>query len=134
VVRSSENHQEEEEDNSSNMDQAELAEYRRQRDALYRKALEAGSRRIGGAAAYYAAEARALNKEIRSRQQSMQMDLFIQANKVGAAAAAAAAATMVWCLLPEPLNQISQPVPPFVDGGGGGGIGMCICFIALSEI
>jgi hypothetical protein len=81
VVRGNEDYEEEDEDNES-MDQAELAEFRRQRDALYRKALEAGSRRIGGAAAYYAAEARELNKEIRSRQQSMQMELFIQANKV----------------------------------------------------
>ena len=70
------------EEDEDNMDQAELIEFRKQRDALYRKALEAGSKRIGGAASYYAAEARELNKQIRNKQHSMQMDLFIQANKV----------------------------------------------------
>jgi hypothetical protein len=38
---------------------------------------------IGGAASYYAAEARELNKQIRSKQHNMQMELFLQANKVG---------------------------------------------------
>jgi hypothetical protein len=60
----------------------ELATYRQQRDALYRKALEAGSKKIVGAASYYAAEARELNRQIRDMQHSMQMELFIKANKV----------------------------------------------------
>jgi hypothetical protein len=60
----------------------ELAAYRQQRDALYRKALEAGSKKIVGAASYYAAEARELNRQIRDMQHSMQMELFIKANKV----------------------------------------------------
>jgi len=73
---------EEEEDEGDFTDETQLAMYRRQRDALYRKALEAGSKRIVGAASYYAAEARELNKQIRTKQQNMQMELFLQANKV----------------------------------------------------
>merc|ERR1719427_453632 len=36
----------------------EIDLYRKKRDQLYRKAMEANSRKIGGVAAYYAAEAR----------------------------------------------------------------------------
>jgi len=58
----------------------DLEVYRHKRNLLYRKAMEARASNISGAAAYYAAEAREINKQFKTKQHDRQMGMFKAAN------------------------------------------------------
>ena len=62
----------------SNLDIEQLIE---ERDSLYRKAADTQGAHMRGAASYYAARARELNKIIKTAQKEKQMDMFLTINK-----------------------------------------------------